>query len=79
MPLFGKKTRRQARKTARSLSEDWRRQADVMRRAAVRAGHHAEHSMAGWWARLVPKVVQVEHRAGDRVVALGKRMRKARA
>jgi hypothetical protein len=62
---------------ARSLSNEWRREADRTWRKASRYGHRAEDTMKGWWVRMRPKVIEFEHRFGDVAIKVGKAAKRA--
>lgn len=54
--------RKAVRRARASLSKAWHRDARRIGRKAMAMEHRGEASMHGWFARLVPRVVQVEHR-----------------
>lgn len=58
-----------------SLSRMWRRDAEFLRRKALKAERRASVAVSKSWRRLRPKVVHVEHRMHDSLLAALHRFR----
>jgi len=65
--------RKSARRAKESLSKAWRRDAHRLGRSALKMERQAEASLHGWFARLKPKVVALEHRVDVAVHRLARR------
>ncbi len=58
-----------------SLSRLWRRDAEAVRRRAMQVERRAKIAVSNGWHRLGPRVVQVEHRMHDGLLAALHRLR----
>ncbi|MES2153575.1 MAG: hypothetical protein V4510_00375 [bacterium] len=67
--------RRAWRRATLNLSKMWHRDAEIVRRKAMKAEHKAAAGIAKGWHRLKPRVVKVEHRMHDGLLAALHRLR----